>query len=35
MGTPPRFEQSYPVTDGRFEVEILRYREDLPGQAQR
>jgi hypothetical protein len=35
MGVPPRFEQSFPLTGGRFEVEALRYREDLPGQAQR
>lgn len=35
MGMPPRFEQSFPLTGGRFEVEALRYREDLTGQSDR
>lgn len=35
MSMPPNFEQSFLVTEGRFEVDDLRYLEDRPGQAPR
>jgi hypothetical protein len=31
MGTPPRFDQTFAVTDGRFEVKEVKYQEGLTG----